>query len=372
MNIDYTKLLPYQLRSTRWADIMTVVGSLLADIKVNHIDIIRTQNIIMQMTDDQLLTFASNFGYNITSSDGYTATLDYLRKEVYTIIPRILNRTTILGYNSVFTIFNLNGHVYPTTYYSPYLIPYETWITDTEQTELEPYTLDNDGDFILFYIGLTPIYDYPANSIEPAITLDDENNQYPTLDRMSILRAITRHLVIQYSFLYVENTTEFLSQNTLKAFYNDILNQKRRTEVVYYEPVLESTASSVTGTKTTTTLYNYDHSVTTYAYSILLQTNIGSVSKIRFGDNFHDIIDGSITDVKNFVTEILLSDCEIAVSTNTELQGRRLITQKCSFVNFTEIALFDSLSNCLYYATFPKIQYSPEMYSNIAFHITLS
>lgn len=394
MNIDYTKLLPYQLRSTRWADIMLVVGSLLDDVKVNHIDILKTQNIIMEMSDEQLVTFASNFGYTINSSEGYTSTLDYLRKEVYTLIPRILNRTTILGYNSIFTIFNLRGNVYPTTYSIPYLTPYETWITDRELTEVNPDTLDNNGDFILFYVGVpsidattppvflddpyfytldregTPIYGYPQSSIEPAITLDDDN--FLTLDKTSILKQITRHLVIQYAFLYAENTTEFLSKNTLKAFYNDIINQKRRTEIVYYEPLLELTTSSTTGTKTTTTLYNYDHSLITYKYSILLQTDISTVSKIRFGDNTYSTIDGSITDVKNFVTEVLISDCDIVVSSGIELKGRKKITQKCIFIDFTEIALFDSIGTCLYYATFPKIQYTTDMYANIAFHIRLS
>lgn len=798
MNIDYTKLLPAQLRSTRWADILTVVGSILEDVKVNNIDIIKAQNRIMEMTDDQLISFASNFGYSITSLEGYTATIDYLRKEVYTIVPRILNRTTILGYNTIFTIFNLRGSVYPTTYEisTQILTPYESWLTSDEVADLDPYTLDNDGDFILFNVpvgtiedllfldtggatldGEIAVYDDPAHSLEPAITLDDDN--FLTLDRTSVFDYITRHLVIQYAFMYAENATEFLSLDTVRAFYNDVLNQKRKTELIYYEPLLEietyaqdtldfasfngpvlailfqsdgkllvggafttydgvdcpkyfcrlnqdgsldttfnsavgggfdtavyaialqsdgkilvggdftlytdttglltscparmcrlntdgtldksfnygvgfgfdasihtlavqssgrivvggsftqyvdstgtltdcpvglcqvneiggrldksfnygtglgfsggsstvysiviqsdtkilvggdfttytdgaATATSCpdylcrvnaitglldqtfnygvgtgfdgvvysvalqtdgnilaggnftqytdstgtltdcsnklcrvdtvgkldqtfnygagqgfdniiysvalqtdgkilaggdfteytdsTGTLTscpdgfcrietatglldqtfnygvgtgfnnqvyavafqtnnrlfaggtfttynggacdnmlamlntvgalkltegiltTNTFYNYDHSVVTYINSFLLQPSLATVSKIRFGDNAHSVIDESISDVNNFVKEVLISNCSIAVSSSIRLNGRRLITQKCSFIDFTEIALLDASNVCLYYASFPKIQYTHNMYSNIAFDITI-
>ena len=159
-------------------------------------------------------------------------------------------------------------------------------------------------------------------------------------------------------------------QDTLKAFYTDVLNQKRRTEVVYYEPSLVLSTSN--SGLTTTTLYNYDHSVTTYEYSILIQPSLATCFKIRFGDSSHSVIDGSITDVNNFVAGVLISDCSISVLSSSRLTGRRNITQKCSFVNFTEIALLDSSDVCLYYATFPKIQYTSDMYSNIAFDINIA
>jgi len=257
VHIDYTKLLPTQLRDTRWADILTVVGSILEDIKVAKIDIIKTQNQIMNMTEDQLVQFALNFGYTIQYLDGYTSTIDYLRKEVYTIIPRILNRTTILGYNPIFTIFNLGGNVYPMTYsgMTLHLTPYETWSTSDEITDLPPDTLDADGDFILFTLPIgyledlieldgggaldseLPVYDDPAHSTKPAITLDDP--LFLALDVTSALAEVTRHLIIKYSHIYAENATEFLSMDTLLAFYIDVLNQKRRTEVIYFEPNLE-------------------------------------------------------------------------------------------------------------------------------------
>ena len=225
MNIDYTKLLPAQLRDTRWADILTVVGSILEDIKVDRVDIIKTQNQIMSMTEDQLVQFALNFGYTVQYLSGYTATIDYLRKEIYTIIPRILNRTTILGYNPIFTIFNLGGNVYPMTYEAStlHLTPYENWPTSNEMTALPPDTLDADGDFILFYIpvgviedlieldggssldGTISVYADPPTSVKPAITLDDSN--FPILDLTSILDYTTRHIVIKYSHTYAENVT---------------------------------------------------------------------------------------------------------------------------------------------------------------------
>ena len=253
MHIDYTKLLPTQLRDTRWADILTVVGNILEDIKVDKIDIIKTQSQIMNMTDEQLISFALNFGYNITSLGGYTATLDYLRKEVYTIVPRILNRTTKPGYTLIFGIFNLIGNVYPTTYDgTTYLSVLEDWETSDEST-LAYDTLDAGGDFILFYLpyrfdmdlisfdsGITydayyTIYDNPATTELSNMTLD--NILWPTLDAESVLDNITRHIIIKYAFRYAENAAEFLSNNSLNAFYTDVLNQKRRTEVVYFEPI---------------------------------------------------------------------------------------------------------------------------------------
>jgi hypothetical protein len=389
MNIDYTKLLPFQLRSTRWAELLTVVGSVLEDVKVNNIDIIKTQNIIMSMTDEQLLSFAQNFGYSIITLDGYTGTLDYLRKEVYTIIPRILTRNTIPGYNLIFTIFNLNGHVYPTIYDSEtlYLTAIEDWTSSSESTSAYD-TLDAGGDFSLFYLydrldrdwsniddgkfcdSYTIIYDNPQTSDLIDTTLDAF--EFPTLDVTPVLDTITRHLIINYSFIYIENTSEFLSDDTLRALYVDIQNNKRRTEVVYYEPVITLTTNS-DNTLTTETIYNYDHSINTTKQSILVQPGIdlSNAYTVRFGDSSHDTIDGTITDVKHLIASINISDCDITNISAIELIGRRKITQKCKFSNFSELALLDSTGTCIYYATFPQIRYLSYMYSNIGFNISL-
>jgi hypothetical protein len=386
MHIDYTKLLPAQIRDTRWADILTVVGSILEDIKTDKIDIIKTQNEILSMTDDQLVSFAANFGYTIINLTGYTDTIDYLRKEVYTIIPRILSRTTPEGYNAIFTIFNLLGQVYPTYYDgTTYLHVLENWVLSDENPT--PYdTLDAGGAFILFYIlfrydldfthiddGITydetiTAYDNPAYSTLTDTTLDEI--VFPSLDATSILDQITRHLVLKYAFKYAENTTEFLSDETLKALYTDTMNQKRRTEIAYFEPVV-TVATNDDNTLTTETIYNYDHSTSTTIKSILIGADLSTAFKIRFGDSAHTTIDGTITDVNHFSRELLVSDCDTTLTSAIAFDARRKIIQKCTFTAFTEIAIWDSANVCIYYATFPKIRYYTKMYGNVAFDITL-
>lgn len=388
--IDYVKLLPKTLQEQlRWSQFISVVQSIIEDIRINKIDIIKTQYQLEHMTEQQLIDLASTLGSVIVSLDGYTAERTYLLKEVLTLIPRILNRNNRPGYQTIFQIFNLVGEIYP-MYLNSFskLVPIENFWEYNETTIIVD-TLDSGGDFVLFKIpntsnrnqtsnsGLTSnmyfeVSETPKESPINNTTLDDFDN-FPHLDLEPFLETLTRHIVGTYQFKFVENTTEFMSENTLKAFYSDILAHKRRTEVFYFEPKLV-TETTDDGNETIETYQVYDASASTTVNSILIGTDFSDVSKIVFGTGSHSVLDGTITSVKFKIYEWDIDNFEDYLSDSTHFYGRRKITQKNTMFNFKEIALLDSLGNCIYYVKFPWIKYlsDSKFYSNIYLDFTLT
>ena len=66
-----------------------------------------------------------------------------------------------------------------------------------------------------------------------------------------------------------------------------------------------------------------------------------------------------------------LTEFDLSEQTSVRIKGRRKITQKTRFKSFKELGIFNSLGDCLYYATFPDVKYLSNMYSNIYIDIQL-
>jgi hypothetical protein len=196
-----------------------------------------------------------------------------------------------------------------------------------------------------------------------------------TLDQTTTAITILRHLLLSYAPRFVENTTEFISLNTLKVFLSDVKQTKRATEIPYFEHqlIVPAYLNKTLYTKTYTT---YDESSSANMYSILTGNNLTNFNFMEFGNSTRSsFASGTISGVVSLVKTLRTTPSgEIqfieSLSAN-QLYGRRIITEKNIFPSFTEIALKDANSGCLLYSTFPKIQWDEKMFSSILFKINL-
>ena len=388
--IDLKRLLPASLRETRWGEYMEALQSLMSEIKTNKIDIIENQFNINLMTDDDIIKMRNYLGYiflNFTEADNYTNTTRYLNRQILSVVPRILNRNLLKAYKYNFYIYDLIGTIYPMYYddENEILIPKEDWLTYDEIEGSVIDTLDMGGDNILYYDDeLQPVYDTPQETGFDDQYLDTAS--FPTLDMQSIPDKWTRHILIPYRFRYVENNNEFMSQETLSAFYEDILYTKKITELAYFEPILEincegtpqsgivSNPTSGIVNSTKEIWYSYDDDQTYsgivdsfyYGGSIDDIYGFSGIAFAEFGNGSHDPIEYGITGCESAVTLTGESDSMIPIAnfsgivsfdTPDIFNGRKLITQKCKLGEeyISELSLHDSNSGVVFYGTFPKI-----------------
>jgi len=333
-----------------------VFQSIVADLKTEKIDAIKYKNDINNMTTNEIFDISDKFGYTLLSLDGYTSTEDYLRKEVKSLIPRIQWKNTRTAYKWLFYIFNLIGDIYPirTIGLDPTFRVVDDYWTNESINITQTFTLDPD----------------------PADTLDSTTGLWISiLDQTTSAVTILRHLLISYAPRFIENTTEFISLNTLKVFLSDVKQTKRATEIPYFEHqlIVPAYLNKTLYTKTYTT---YDESSSANMYSILTGSNLTNFNFMEFGNGARSsFASGTISGVVSLVKTLRTTPSgEIqfieSLSAN-QLYGRRIITDKNIFPSFTEIALKDANSGCLLYSTFPKVQWDEKMFSSILFKINL-
>ena len=167
MPIDYKKLLPSNLRETRWGELVEAVQSVLNDIKTNKIDIIENQFDIDEMTDTQINNMRDTLGYQFLNyGAGYTSSNRYLKRQLLTILPRILNRNNLKAYQYNFYIYDLIANIFPMTYDSTtqYFTPITNWWSWDESVYNVVDRLDLGVDRILYYDSFgNPVYADPKN-----------------------------------------------------------------------------------------------------------------------------------------------------------------------------------------------------------------
>ncbi len=399
MPIDYKKLLPSNLRETRWGEFMEAIQAVLDDIKTNKINIIEDQFNIDEMVLAQINNMRDMLGYQFLNfGEGYTNTTRYLQRQLLTIINRVLNKNSLKAYQSNFYIYNLIADIFPMTYSSvtDTLTPVTDFWTWDESEVYIIDKLDLGSDRILYYDDLSnPVYaDDPLNWGLSAQTLDTDS--WPTLDQKTINDSLTRHIIIPYKFVDVENNTYFLTENTLTSFFEDINFTKRATELAYFEPICTINCSGVVGFSgafdsdmiTKEYYYSYDETysgiVESYFYGSTDLSLIGlsGVAQIQFGSGSHDIINGSISGVATpIITSGVINGIinatdtvEVSVTTPTNFNVRRKISQQCVFANYSELALIDANSGIVMYSKFPEITYltdKTKFYGNVQIDINL-
>lgn len=352
MGIDFKKLIPSNLRTGRWGELIEVIQSVFEEIKADKIDIIKTQFEIDNMSDDEILDFAKFLGYNINYKDGYTSTTYYLKKQLQTIVSRILNRTTRNGYKNIFNIYNLTGEVYPCYIDTDnYYKPLTTWWASNESDT--PIIMDREADNILYY-NADGSYEYepPLETELSAIYLDPDPGETPTtLDENSTLSSITRHILVTYKFNFIESVDEFISFNTVESFYDDLWYNKKRTEILHLEPEIEIETNSGSITKTLYT--NYDESASGYVVSKIqdygygIDFNSGYITAIEVGNSSIDdttLENTTVSGVDNLVQSYNVSDFNILSIGKNNLNIREPINKTSQFYNFSEIAILGNIN----------------------------
>lgn len=389
MSFNFKKLLPSGIRDTIYGDIITVTKSIIDDINSEKTDRIKYRNNIDTINDDEIKDLAEKFGFALTTLDGYTSTSEYLKREIETVVKRITNKTTINAYKYIFYIFNLLGNVYLLFLEeNDELTPWLNWLT-YEETEEQILYLDADEDIVYYYTvtstgtfdsgstfdsggtfdssTLTPYPDPPIVTGEPLLYLDQDVPDDWTLDFGDIAGSLTRHFLLSYDFIFVENETEFMSNETLLALYNDIVQAKRKVEIPHFEAKISLTVNN-DNTENITTYTNEQETLTATKNTILIGSDFSTVTYIKVGTGSIATLDLSITDLATPVQTISLDDMNLVDATATTLAYREKIYQDKTFdYAITEIGFFDVSNNCIMYAKFPIIQFNEKMLSSIYF-----
>jgi hypothetical protein len=387
MGVNYQKLLPSSMRNTRWGQFARAYQTLIEqEIKPNSIDPIKNQYDEELMTSDECIANIISLGWQLSTYEGYTSTLEYLKKELYTITKRVLHKTTRKAYFYTYYIYNMTGDVFPLfSQIDTSLLPMTNWWIFNEN--FSPInTLDSGDDNILYYITnffdtgtsfdtgstfdtLIPVYTNPHSTGLANTTLDAAD--LFELDAESTIISSVRDIELFFTFDFIENISEFISTYTVKAFENDLYQTKKATEILFYTPLLIINAY-LNHTEQDTTYYNYTQTISALQRSILIGTNISTAATIRFGTGSHTIINNSITDVQNYSYQV--SGSNLLLTTNP-IDNTPIYTKKIypfnKMTSFSEIAVWDSGNNCLLYATFPTINFPTKIYSNFALSFNL-
>jgi hypothetical protein len=423
MKVQFKKLLPQIMRDTRWGDLIDVYQNMTSTLRDDLISPIFDQYTI-EGTLAEKIKIGAMLGFTIlTFPDTYTATEEYINRQIATIVKRINTKNSKNSYRYTGSIYNLYIEVYPIFYstsgnlsgklntlcdYSSQ-IQYSVLYTDQEGDNIyynkDVVNWDTDTDLITtldmsgYLDETTTIYGTPqATGLSEAYT--DTEASYETDATASssdsqtgnAITQITRNILFCYYHNFLENENEWLSVYSLKALKNDINQIHRITEMVYYEPWLQFETSATLETLTNKTYYNYDFSVSGQIHSILKGSSLLEAQYIQFGTGSHysDIsgIPVNVSGVQSLaycipsgvvsgVTYLNLPSGVAGWSlfdtaTPHHLDFDMILSEKNKFTEFTELALLDETSGCIYYATFPKIQWAPNMYNNIRIKINLA
>lgn len=367
MNINYKKLLPASLRAGRWGELIEAYQSIIEnDLKPDLINAIKNQYYFEGMTTAEKLKFISMLGYNLYQYEGYTSSTTYLNKQIPTLVRRILYKTTRTAYKYLFYLYNGIGDVYPTIYNDEYYDPVIDWWTNNENPNaIQNLDAGDDAEF-------------------EDTTLDDLVN-FTTLDQEGFVSNLVRFILMSFKPLQVESVTEFLSTYSLKGFIKDSYQIKKITERLIYEPylVLQSNAN---GTENQITFTNYEYVDTAYQNTILLSGSTllsgeglpsGSsfiyddIGTLRFGIGGHDYLSG-ISDVETYSFQLTSGQFqEITSTSETSVIIRKKITSLVYGNKFSEVAVLDELSGCMFYSKFPMVNFpSEKIYGNLKLEFT--
>ncbi len=386
--IQFKKYLPSIMQQTRWGTLIDVWQEIVYNnIKTNIVEKIINQYDIDLMDETDIQGLFQYFGYNCLTLTGYTETFDFIKKELFTLVPRIQKKSTQDYFILQGIPFNLISNAYNLYYdtinnnYIPnltneYSVIYGTEVLDREHYYLFlDYIFKTDQNNIVDFDPIIQIDNvYAVEQYQPIQLSETYLNEYDfsQLDSLLYITQITKNILFIYYHKYVENENEFLSENTLKSLVNDINQFKKLTDRIYYTPELQI---SINQNKELTIqpLYNYQLQKISSIKSILISDDLNSPLRIRFGKGAHTTIDTSITDVFDFYFEKSIeNDCFIIEQENNTLSFILKIEELQHFDYITEFILINKSNNAMVYATFPKIQWLDNMYSSIKIIINVT
>lgn len=345
--LDLRKLLPASLRSIKYySDLINVFQSYLYNDIKSELDRVVNRDKPDTIALQDLPLIFSEYGFELTQGAEFTNSEIYLRREYAVLFKKIPIKGTWRSYQYILYVFALTGAVYPLivdAYGS--LNPVYSWVTIPE------------------YLG-SDIF------LDTGETLD--NNWF--LDAAATSSGITRHILLSYVPNYVEDATQFMSTNTCSALYNDVAQNKRKTEIPHFEFQLHL-VGKLDHTVHTDQIQKFDLSAT-YGIrrTIYINPDLTQVATVQLGDGQYTTIDTSITGVQNLRAQYNYPGTTFreVTKTTTGIIFNQLINTTTKSVDFREIAFLDSLGNCIFYADFPFVHFATNMLSSISVTLALT
>lgn len=417
MSVQFKKLLPIKMQTTIWGDLITAYKNVDDQIRDDLINPIFDQ-FTEKASNEELIRLGSFLGIKILSISDYTLTKEYLLRQIRTAVLRIRSKWSKRSYDYVSYIYNLYCIIYPmmtsstgaltsklSTVYDPsaqlsneviitdqegdnkyYNEPVDEWDTDTHNDEfltdvdlVTDYTIELYGD--PKETGLTEAFTDTDNAVlTDGVIIDNKG---------TLVTQLTRNMTYCYNPKFLETEDEWLTKYTSRCLKNDIDQIHKATEFIYYEPWIKFDSSSISGEVTNTTYYNYDFSISGQTHSVFKQNVLANSAWIEFGTGNHwsgSGLPSNISGVQTFSYHVPVSTSGIVDSsipsgvggwnyfydpTATFLDIDMIISEKNTFTEFTELALKDATSGCIFYASFPKVQWHQSMYSNIRITVNL-
>ena len=167
------------------------------------------------------------------------------------------------------------------------------------------------------------------------------------LDNEDISQVTTRHFLLNYILNSVETDSDFLTEESSDAFYNDVLQLKRRIEVPHFEPKLNIIfpIGTLPPNPLNTTKYPNLYTFTSIQNNISYTREIGKINDVAlmttvcFSDNLSDITHiqfgtGKRTDLNLITIETMDSELNSGefISVNTKFENQDL------FLNSVEVS----------------------------------
>jgi hypothetical protein len=387
--LEFINFLPNNMKGVdRWREFVSVYQDVVGEFVTDNIDPMLDQFNKDLMTQQDFINLSINFGWNIIYGDGWTSNLEYFKRQCLTIVPRIVNKTTRNAYWYNFWPYNLIGDVIPffasDEFLAVSLEPFWNFWELNEDPVAITY-LDSGLDNILYYVNeliesetflfdgeslnqSSPVYSSPQSDQFPLSYLDNDNP--PNLDDVSRISTITRSILVTYQMPLIEDSTQFLSDTTLRAFYGDTQRLRRATERLYYEPVLDFQYS--TSGVITTTFNNYEETETAEQKTILIGSveDLENVSTIILGSGQVENIETGPYCVSGIVLTIPSGEIEYNDTDFSVPYIRKRTLGKDIIPNFTEACFLTADSGTILYSQFPAVNYYKDMYCGIRFNLT--
>ena len=385
MAIDFKKLLPTPMRSTgKWADLLDVLNEYFVDFKTEKISIFLNAFDMDTISGDDIIEVGEYFGYTIRQANTYTMSEEYLIRQLRTLVLRILYKTTKKGYSYIKHIYRLNT--------------LEVMIAGLTGVGLEPASgeeimsvefLDQEADNLLYSTILLTFDAQKTYDEYPLLKFDEETSLYVNpqetgldsayldsdnarnTDTKGDLYQYTRNIIISYEFKYADSVDYFMTEENIAIFKYDIENLKRPTEYIYYEPNLVISTDK-TGTQNNIVIPIFDNSSSVFIKSILLGTDFSDFSYLEFGNGTYLNLDGTITSLGNTLFTINENEYYTYSIDDNNIHLSKLISEKQTLQNITELGVFDSTNTLVYYATFPEIVFDVNSYHNIRVNLSLT
>lgn len=377
----------------KWVDFASAYQDIFEQYTSGVVAPLNNQSDIDKMTIADCKNFGLYLGYTIPNYTGYTNTLNYFKRQILSLASRAQTKTTRHGYINDMCVYYYKGDVFPMYLSSASgLIPFEDWWSKSEVTNVV-ITLDYDQPNTLYFDPYfsdtsniqvdagytfdlyTPIISFinPTQFVNP--TLDD--TQVLTLDEINQINSLTRNMLIQFRPLLCEASGILTTADTMRAFYNDTQTLRRPTETLYYEPVIDLHYS---GQILTTTSYKDIADRHTYAgsqYTISIQSGtiaVTDITSIQLGNGGYTNPTLATTGVQSLVSSFSASDIQVTSGAYSGgisyIQVRRALqTGQFKIAPYSEVAMFNAASGCIFYSYFPTVNFYSEMNNSFNFRL---